>query len=40
MNYDYRKNEYEQHLLFDAYSLGQVMRDVFDDGLPNLLPNL
>jgi hypothetical protein len=27
-------------MLFDAYSLGKVMRDVFEDGLPNLLPNM
>jgi hypothetical protein len=36
----YKKSEYEQHMLFDAYSLGKVMRDVFEEGLPHLLPNL
>jgi hypothetical protein len=36
----YRKHDYEQHMLFDAYSLGKVMRDVLEEGVPRLLPNL
>lgn len=32
--------EYEQHLLFDVYSFGKIMRDIFADGLPHLLPNM
>lgn len=27
-------------MLFDAYSLGQVMRDVLEEGIPRILPNL
>lgn len=40
MAFAYRRAEYEQHALFDAFSLGKVMRDIFQEGLPNLLPNL
>ena len=36
----YRRAEYEQHPLFDVFSLGKVLRDIFADGLPHLLPNL
>jgi hypothetical protein len=36
----YKKYEYEQHMLFDAFSLGRVMRDVLEEGVPRLLPNL
>lgn len=40
MAFAYRRAEYEQHPLFDVFSLGRVMRDIFEDGLPHLLPNL
>ena len=36
----YKKNEYEQHMLFDAYSLGKLMHDVLEEGVPSFLPNL